>query len=321
MKNILSLTVAAIALAAAPHAAAQKYPTKPMRLIAPFPPGGGTDILSRVLAGPVSESLGQTVIVDNRPGAGGAVGAEIAARAEPDGYTLITVSSSYAATSAYQAKLPYDPVNGIQPIVLLGTTGLVMVVHPSVPAKSVKELIAHAKSNPGKVNYATVGVGSVTHFGHEQLRLMTGINIVHVPYKGGGPALTAVVAGESQMTMISMVPTLPHVRAGRLRPLGVTTPRRLSPMPDVPAINEIVPGFDLVHWYGIWGPKGLRPDIVARWNKEVAKVLLTDEMKRQMSGEGLETAGGPPQEFRDRIRRDVEKWRKVAREANIRREG
>ena len=320
MNTALLLAVAAAVFAVGSNASAQKYPTKPIRLIAPFPPGGGTDILSRILAGPISESLGQTVIVDNRPGAGGAVGAEITARAEPDGYTLITVSSSYTATSAYH-KIPYDPVNGIQPIILLGTTGLVMVVHPSVPVKSVKELIAHAKAQPGRLNYATVGIGSVTHLGHEQLKLLAGIDIVHVPYKGGGPALTAVVAGESQLTMISMVPTLPHVRAGRLRPLGVTTPKRMSPLPDVPSINETVPGFDLVHWYGIWGPKGLRGDIVTRWNKEVAKVLLTDEMKRQMQGEGLETAGGPPVELQNIIRRDVEKWRRVVKEAKISREG
>jgi len=320
MKTTLSIAVTALVFAVFPNASAQKYPTKPIRLIAPFPPGGGTDILSRILAGPVSESLGQTVIVDNRPGAGGAVGAEIAARAAPDGYTLVTVSSSYTATAAYH-KVPYDPVNGIQPIILLGTTGLVLTVHPSVPAKSVKELIAHAKANPGRLNYATVGIGSVTHLGHEQLKLLAGINIVHVPYKGGGPALTAVIAGEAHLTMISIVPTLPHVRAGRLRALGVTTPKRMSPLPDVPCINETVPGFDLIHWYGIWGPKGLRGDIVARWNKEVAKVLLTDEMKRQMQGEGLDTAGGPPEELQTIIRRDVDKWRRVVKEANIRRDG
>jgi len=320
MKTTLSIAVTALVFAVFPNASAQKYPTKPIRLIAPFPPGGGTDILSRILAGPVSESLGQTVIVDNRPGAGGAVGAEIAARAAPDGYTLVTVSSSYTATAAYH-KVTYDPVNGIQPIILLGTTGLVLTVHPSVPAKSVKELIAHAKANPGRLNYATVGIGSVTHLGHEQLKLLAGINIVHVPYKGGGPALTAVIAGEAHLTMISIVPTLPHVRAGRLRALGVTTPKRMSPLPDVPCINETVPGFDLIHWYGIWGPKGLRGDIVARWNKEVAKVLLTDEMKRQMQGEGLDTAGGPPEELQTIIRRDVDKWRRVVKEANIRRDG
>ncbi len=319
MKTTLSIAVTALAFAVIPNASAQKYPTKPIRLIAPFAPGGGTDILSRILAGPISESLGQTVIVDNRPGAGGAVGAEITARAEPDGYTLVTVSSSYSATAAFH-KIPYDPVNGIQPIILLGTTGLVMTVHPSVPARSVNELVTHAKANPGQLNYATVGIGSVTHLGHEQLKLLAGINIVHLPYKGGGPALTAVVAGEAQLTMISMVPTLPHVRAGRLRALGVTTPRRMSPLPDVPSISESVPGFEVVHWYGIWGPKGLREDIVARWNKEVAKVMLTDQMKRQMQSEGLETAGGDPEEFKRFIRRDVEKWRRVVKEARIRRD-
>jgi len=194
-------------------------------------------------------------------------------------------------------------------------------VHPAVPAKSVKELIAHAKANVGRLNYATVGIGSVTHLGHEQLKLLAGIDIVHVPYKGGGPALTAVIAGESQLSMISMVPTLPHVRAGRLRALGVTTPKRMSQLPDVPSVGETVPGFDLVHWYGIWGPKGLRVDIVARWNKEVAKVLLTDEMKRQMQAEGLETAGGPPAELHTIISRDVQKWRRVVKETGIRREG
>jgi len=319
MKAVL-LTAAAVLVAAVPGAFAQNYPTKPIRLIAPFPPGGGTDILSRVLAGPVSESLGQTVVVDNRPGAGGSVGAELAARAAPDGYTLIMVSSSYTANAAFH-KTSYDPVSGIQPVLLVGTTGLVMSVHPTVPAKSVKELIAHAKANAGKMNYATVGAGSVTHLAHEQLKLLAGIDIVHVPYKGGGPALTATIAGETQLTMISMVPTIPHLRAGRLRALGVTTPKRMAPMPDLPSISETVPGFEVVHWYGIWGPKGLPAGIVARWNQEAAKVLLTADMKRQMQGEGLEPGGGPPEAFHKFIRRDVEKWRRVIKEAKIRRDG
>jgi tripartite-type tricarboxylate transporter receptor subunit TctC len=320
MKAALLTAIAVLVSAAAPNAFAQNYPTKPIRLIAPFAPGGGTDILSRVIAIPVSKSLGQPVVVDNRPGAGGALGAELTARAEPDGYTLVTVSSSYTATAAYH-KVTYDPVNGIQPIILIGTTGLVMFVHPSVPAKSVKELIDYAKANPGKVNYATVGTGSVTHLAHEQFRLMTGINIVHIPYKGGGPALTAVVSGEAQLSAISIVPTLPHLRAGRLRAIGITSPKRSSVLPDVPTISETVPGFEVVHWYGIWGPKGLPGGIVALWNKEVAKVLLTDEMKRQLQGEGLEPGGGPPQELFKIIRRDVEKWRRVIKEAKIPREG
>jgi tripartite-type tricarboxylate transporter receptor subunit TctC len=317
MKAALFTVLAVLAAAALPDAFAQQYPTKPIRLIAPFAPGGGTDILSRLIAGPVSEALGQTVVVDNRPGAGGAMGAELTATAQPDGYTLIMVSSSYAAGSAYH-KVPYDPVNGIQPILLVGTVGLVMTVHPSLPAKSAKEFIDHAKGRPGKLNYATVGTGSVTHLAHEQLKLMTGIDIVHVPYKGGGPALTAVIAGETQVSMISMVPTIPHVRAGRLRAIGVTTPQRMHQMPDVPAISESVRGFEVIHWYGIWGPKGLPKAIVERWNKEAAKVLFTPEMKRQMEGEGLDAGGGPPEELAKIIRRDVEKWRRVVKQANIR---
>lgn len=298
---------------------AQMYPTKPIRLISPFAPGGGTDILSRLLAVPLSETFGQPVVVDNRPGAGGASGAELVARAEPDGYTLITVSSSYACTSAY-GKPPYDPINGIQPIVSLGTTGLVMAVHPSVPVKSVKELIDHAKMNPGKLNYSTVGPGSVTHFAHEQFRLQARINIVHIPYKGGGPALIALVAGEVQMTMISILPTLPHMKAGRLRAIGLTSPKRSSVLPDLPTINETVPGFEVVHWYGMWGPKGMPKDVVARWNREVAKNLQSEDMAAKLRSEGLEGGGGPPQEFADILKRDIEKWRRVVIEAKIKRE-
>ena len=316
MKAALLFAGAIVVSVVAQNAWAQKYPSKPIRLIAPFPPGGGVDILSRIIAVPVSESLGQTVVVDNRPGAGGAIGAEMAARAAPDGYTLTMVSSSYAATSAYR-KPPYDPVNDIQPIILIGTTGLVVVVHPSIPANSVKELIAYASANPGKLNYASVGTGSVAHLALELFKLEAKVNLVHVPYKGGGPALNAVVAGEVEVTSISMVPTLPHVRAGRLRAVGVTTPKRSTLLPEVPAISETVPGYEVIHWYGMWGPKGLPRNIVARWNKEVAKVLLTDDMKRQMRGEGLEPGGGPPEEFLNIIKPAVEKWRKVVREAKI----
>ena len=320
MKSALLFASAVILSAGSPPIAAQKYPVKPMRLISPFAPGGGTDILSRLLAVPITEAFGQPVVVDNRPGAGGATGAEIVARAEPDGYTLVTVSSSYAATSAY-GKPSYDPINGIQPIILLGITGLVMTVHPSVPVKSVKELIDHAKANPRKLNYATVGAGSVTHLAHELFRLEAGMEIVHVPYKGGGPALTALVAGEVQLTMISMLPTIAHMKAGRVRALGLTSPKRSSIMPDVPTISETVPGFEVVHWYGIWGPKGIPRHIVMRWNEQVAKIMLTEDMKNKTKSEGLEAGGGPPEEFGELLRRDIEKWRRVVRDAKIKREG
>jgi tripartite-type tricarboxylate transporter receptor subunit TctC len=311
---------AAVAASGLPmDASAQKFPTKPMRMVSAFAPGGGTDILARAIAVPVAEAMGQPVVVDNRPGAGGTIGSEFVARAAPDGYTIIMVASTYTATAAYDPP-SYDPVTGIEPIILIGTTGLVMSVHPSIPARSVKELIDYARSNPRKLNYASVGTGSVPHFAQELFRLQTRIDIVHVPYKGGGPAVLAAVGGEVQMTTISMVAILPHIKAGRLRALAITTPARASLMPDLPTIGETVPGFEVIHWYGIWGPKGMPKPIVSRWNQEVAKVLRTDEAKNRSRAEGMDPAGGPPEEFRETIRRDVEKWRKVVREAKIKRE-
>ncbi len=300
----------------APTAVAQKYPIKPIRLISPFAPGGGTDILSRVIGPRISAVIGQPVVVDNRPGAGGALGAEITARSEPDGYTLITVSSSYAATSAYH-KLPYDPVFGIQPVSLLGTTGMLLIAHPSLPVKNVKELIDYAKMNPGKLSYGTVGVGSVTHLLHELLNLEAKINTVHIPFKGAGPALVGLVGNEVQMASISAVPALPHLKAGRVRALGVTTAKRLPLLPEVPSIGETVAGFDVPHWYAVWGPKGMPKDIVALWNRELSKVLATEEMAKQMRGEGLEPAGGPPEQFFNVLKPTVERWRRVVKEAKI----
>jgi tripartite-type tricarboxylate transporter receptor subunit TctC len=318
-KSALAAAVAVLLFAAVPYGWSQAYPTKPIRLIAPFPPGGGTDLLSRIIAVPASESLGQTVIVDNRPGAGGALGAALAAQAEPDGYTLILVSASYAATGAYQ-KLPFDPIVGVQPIILIGTTGLALTVHPSVQAKSTAELVALAKSVPGKLNYASVGPGSAVHLALELFKLTTKVNLVHVPYKGGGPALNALVAGEVQVSATSMVPTIPHARAGKVRILAITPPKRSPALPDVPTVSESVPGYEVIHWYGMWGPKGMARDIVLRWNREVAKVLATAELKNRTSGEGLELAGGPPEEFGAVLKRDIEKWRRVIKEGKISRE-
>ena len=315
--KILALALAAVLVSVtAPATAADKYPTRPIRLIAPFPPGGGTDILSRIIAVPATETLGQTVVVDNRPGAGGAIGAELTAHAEPNGHTLILVSSSYAATAAYR-KPTYDPIDGIAPIILIGTTGLLMITHPTVTAKSIPELIDYAKANPGKLNYASVGTGSVSHLAHEAFRLMTGVNIVHVPFKGGGPALQGVIGNEVQIGAVSIVPTIPHVRAGRLRAIGVTTPKRTPLLPDVASIGEAVPGFEVTHWYGMWAPKGTPKPIISTWNQIVAKLLDTDAMKKRAQAEGLDAAGGPPSEFHQRLRTDIEKWRKVVKAADI----
>lgn len=314
--TVLLLAAAVFALVQAPGAAAQKYPTKPVRLIVPFAPGGGTDIMSRLLAIPVSESIGQTVVVDNRPGAGGSLGAEIAAQAQPDGYTIIMVSSSYTAGGAYR-KLRYDPIDGITPIVLIGTTGLVMSINPSIPAKSVKEFIDYARARPGKLNYASAGTGAVNHLGTEYFDLLTGIRMEHIPFKGGGPALRGVIGGEVEVSFTSLVPTLPHVKAGRLRALGITTPKRSPLLPDVPSVSETVPAFEVTHWYGMWGPKGMPRSVIALWNKEIAKVVHTPEMQRRLRVEGLEPAGGPPSQMYEIVKRDVNKWRGVMKKANI----
>jgi tripartite-type tricarboxylate transporter receptor subunit TctC len=316
MKTTLLLAAAVLAITLAPDAAAQKYPTRPVRLIVPFPPGGGTDIMSRLLSIPVGEALGQTVVVDNRPGAGGSLGAEIAALAQPDGYTIIMVSSSYTAGGAYR-KLRYDPVDGIEPIILIGTTGLCLSVNPSMPPKSVPEFIAYAKSRPGQLNYASAGTGAVNHLGTEYFNLLTGTKLVHVPFKGGGPALTSVISGEVQLSFTSLVPTLPHAKAGRLRALAVTTPKRMSLVPDLPSVSETVPGFEVTHWYGMWGPKGMPKRIAALWNQEIAKVVRTPEMTQRLRNEGLVPAGGPPSQMYEIVKRDVNKWRGVMKKANI----
>jgi tripartite-type tricarboxylate transporter receptor subunit TctC len=317
MKSALLLVAGALALAAAPAALAQqRYPTKPIRMVVPFAPGGGTDTQARAIAQRLSQSLGQTVVVDNRPGAGGSIGAEIVVRAEPDGYTLIMVSGSYGA-NAVLYKLRYDPIADIQPIALIGTTGLVLSVHPSVPARSVKEFIAYAKANPGKLNYGSAGTGGLGHLAGEVFKLDAGVNFIHVPYKGSAPTMTALLAGEVQLSFSSMVPSIPHVKAGRLRGLGVTTPTRSPAIPDVPAIAETLPGFEVIHWYGLWGPKGLPRPILERWNAEVGRVLQLEDVKKRLAAEGMVPGGGSPESFAKFLRTQIEKWRRVVKEANI----
>jgi tripartite-type tricarboxylate transporter receptor subunit TctC len=309
--------VAAVLSFAAPGLhAQQKYPVKPIRLLTAFAPGGGSDILARIIAPPVSEALGQTVIVDNRPGGGGTLGAGLAIRAEPDGYTFIIVSGSFGANAALH-DLPYDTVNDITPIILVGTTGLLATMHPSVPIKTLKELIAYARANPGKLNFGSAGVGGLGHLAQELFQLQAKVKITHIPYKGSGPVMTALLTGEIDSSFSSMVPSIPHVKAGRLRPLAVTIPRRSPALPEVPTVSETVPGYEVTHWYGIWGPKGIPNEIALRWNREVARVLNTEAMKKWMAQEGLQPAGGPPEEFLERVRNDVEKWKKVVKEAKI----
>ena len=318
MSRLAGCAVLALSLsfAAAVSFAQDKYPSKPIRLLTPFAPGGGSDILARLIGPHVTEALGQPIVVENRPGGGGTVGAGIAVRSDPDGYTLILVSGSYGANGALH-DLPYDSVTGISPVILIGTTGLLVSLHPTVPIRTIKQLIAYAKANPNKLNFGSAGIGGLGHLAGELFKQQTKVKFTHVPFKGSGPVMTALLSGEVDSSFSSLVPSIPHVRAGRLRAIAITTPKRNRALPDVPTIGETVPGYDVTHWYGIWGPKNLPREIVMRWNQEVSKVLKTDAMQKWLVQEGMEPAGGPPEEFRDRIKSDVEKWKKVVKEAHI----
>ena len=315
----LHTALALAAVCAIPfNAAAQadKYPSRPVRMLVPFAPGGGTDITARLIAANVTTAFGQQVIVDNRAGGGGTMGAEMAVRAVADGYTVIMVSGSYG-TNAALYPLTYDPVKDIQPIVMIGDTGFVLSLHQGVPAKSVQELITYAKANPGKLNFASTGTGSITHFATELFNLLAATKMTHIPYKGTGPALADLLGGQVQLIFGAMPATIPHVKTGKLRGIGVTTAKRTPALPDTPAIGEVVKDYEAALWYGLWGPKGLPKPIVTRWNQEVAKSLQTEEMKKRLAADGVEPAGGPPEQFLDVIARDVEKWKKVVKAANI----
>jgi tripartite-type tricarboxylate transporter receptor subunit TctC len=297
-------------------AAQQKYPEKPIRILTPFAPGGGSDTLARLIGPHITEVFGQSIIVDNRPGGGGSLGATIAAKADPDGYTLIVVSASYGANAVLH-ELPFDSVTGIDPIILFGETGLLVAMHPSSSIYSIPELIAHLKSNPGKLNFGSAGTGGLGHLAGELFKLKTKVSFTHVPYKGSGPVMNALLAAEVHSSFSSLVPSIPHVKAGRLRPLGITTPKRSRALPDVPTIGETVPGYEVTHWYGLWGPKGIPKTIIKQWNTQVGRILRTQSMQKWFESEGMEIAGGPPEQFQNRIKDDVEKWRKVVQEARI----
>ena len=304
------------------NASAQDYPNKALRLIVPFPPGGGNDILARSVGQRLAEAIGQQVIVDNRGGAGGLIGAELAAKAVPDGYTIFLASiGNLAFMPALHAKLPYDPVRDFAPLTLLATSAFIMVVNPSLPAKSVKELIALARAKPGQINYGSSGQGSSLHLTGEIFKLATSTDLVHVPYKGSGPALTDLIAGQVQIMFGTMPPTLPHVKTGKLRALGVSGTKRSVAAPEVPTIAEAgVPGFEVLNWYGIVAPSKTPAAIVQRLNGELVKTLKAREMIESLGTQGLEAAGGTPERFGVFIKSEIAKYAKVIKAAGIRAE-
>jgi tripartite-type tricarboxylate transporter receptor subunit TctC len=311
----ISVAAAAACLLGAACAFGQSaYPSKPIRLILPFPPGGSTDIVARLIGQKLTETWGQPVLVDNRPGAGGNVAAEAAARAAPDGYTLFQVNVANAIGATLYPKLNYDLVASFTPVIQLATTPYVLLAHPAVPAKTTKELIALAKARPGQLNYASAGGGSATHLSGELLKTMSGTNIVHIPYKGTGPAVTALLSGEVDLYFATVPAAMPLVKANKLRALGVTSARRSPLMADVPAIAEAgLQGYETSTWHGILAPAATAADIVTRLNAEIARILAQPDVRERLVAQGLDPVGGTAEQFGAYIKTEIAKWARVVK--------
>lgn len=303
---------------AAGSALAQAYPSKPIRLVVGFPPGGGTDVVARIVGAKLQDALGQPVIIENKAGGSGIIATEFVARSAPDGYTLIVGgSNAMAVNPVLYAKLSYDPLKDFIPITNLTQSPIVVAVHPSVPANSVRELIAYVKANPGKINFSSANVQ--TQLVGEMFSQKTGARIIYVPYKGGGPAISAAVTGEVSMTIMDSGSLATQVKGGRLRALAVTTTTRASAMPDLPTMEESgVPGFDIGTWFGLFAPAGTPSAIVSKLNAAVVGVLNQPDTRERLAAVGVEPAGGTPEEFAARIRSDIARYGPVAKAANIR---
>ena len=306
-----------LAAAAAGTSFSQTYPAKPVRIVAPFAPGGGTDFIARLVAQKLTDRLGQQVIVENKPGAGGNLGAEFAVKSAPDGYTLLLIAGSYTVNPSIY-KLSFDPVNDISPIVQLSQGPFVVAVHPSVPAKTLRELIDYARKEPDKLSYASAGSGSITHLASELFLDMAKIKMVHVPYKGTGPALNDTIAGNTQLIFGSVATSLQFIKSGRLRGLAVTTPQRIAAAPELPTVTEAgVPGYQVVLWHGLVGPKGLSAGVVERLNRAANDALKSKDVEDLLATDGVAPAGGSPEQFRALIKADIARWSGVVKQANI----
>jgi tripartite-type tricarboxylate transporter receptor subunit TctC len=304
----------------APNAVyAQTYPAKPIRFIVPFAPGGGNDVVARLIGGKLAEAWGHQVVTDNRPGAGGNIAAELVARSNPDGYTLFLFNSANAIAPSLYKNLAYDPVRDFEPVILISTSPFALVVHPSTPAQSVKELIALARAKPKSLTYASGGNGSSTHLAGEQFREMAGIDIVHVPYKGAGPAFVDLVAGQVTMYFASIPPALPQLKAGRVRALAVSSERRTSLLPDLPTIAEAgLPGYQSGASYGLVVPARTPAAVVKRLNAEVARILTDPDVRARLSSQGMEIASGTPQAFGSFMKAEIAMWARVIKTSGAR---
>jgi tripartite-type tricarboxylate transporter receptor subunit TctC len=300
-------------------ATAQAYPAKPIRWISPWPAGGANDIFSRAIGQKIGESLGQQVLVDNRPGAAGTIGSDIAAKAPADGYTLVMGSSpTHAIAPALYPALPYDPLRDFSAVTLVGSVPNVLVLHPSVPAKTVKEFIAVAKARPGKLNFASTGNGTSQHLSAELFKFMAGLDMVHIPYKGTAPALTELVAGQVDLAFENMPALIPHIQAGRLRALAVTTTKRSAVMPELPTIAEAaLPGYDASVWFGVFAPAGTPRPVVDRLHGEILKALQTQDLKSRMVAMGTDVSGMGPDDFSAYVRKEIPKWANLVKAAGV----
>ena len=305
------------AMTAAVTHAADAYPSRPIRMIVPYAPGGNTDVLARLIAQRLGQTLGQQVVVDNRPGGNTLIGTELVARAPADGYTLMLTTLTFTVVPTLYKKLPYDPVKDFTPLTLAVTLPNVLVVHPGVPARSLKEFIAYAKANPGKMSYASTGSGTSPHLSMELLKAMANIDLVNVPYKGGAPAMTDLIGGQIAAQFIGLPVAMPYIASGKLRALGVTSNKRASVAPNVPTIAETLPGYELDPWFGLFLPAGVPRAIVGRLNTEIARILRSPDLKEHLNAMGAEPVGSTSAEFAAHIKAEIGKYRTIVKTAGI----
>ena len=317
MQTMGLVLAAATLIASAPSASAEDYPTRPIHVIVPFAPGGGSDFIARFMGVRLGELLGKPLVVENKPGAGGALGAEVGVKAAPDGYTLTVIASSYTVNPAIR-KVNFDSANDITPIIQFSQGPLLVLVHPSLGVNTLQELIAVAKKKPGEINFATSGQGSIIHAATELFNVRAGIKMTHIPYRGTGPALISILAGETQVFFSSPATAMPHVQAGKLKVLAVTTAKRLPALPAVPTVQEAgVPDYDVTLWHGLIAPKGVPQPIVDKLNKAANETLKLSEAAEKLATDGVAPAGGTPEQFGATIRKEVEVWKKLAADGII----
>jgi tripartite-type tricarboxylate transporter receptor subunit TctC len=294
-------------------AAAQSYPVKPVRIVVGYPPGGPTDMIARTVAQKLTLAFGQQVIVDNRPGASGMIGAELAVKAPPDGYTLLTVPITYAVVPSVYPKMPYDAEKDLAPVALVAAAPFILVVHPTLPVKTVKDLIALAKSRPGQINYASASTGGMPHLAGELFNIMAGVKLVHIPYKGAAPATIDLLAGQVSLMFNNMLSAMPHVKSGKLRAIAVTSAQRSRAVPDLPTVAETVQGFAASGWYGAFAPAATPRDIIAKLNAEINRAMRLPDVAQRLAGDGVEGVTMTPGEFGAYLHNEIVKWGKVVK--------